>query len=201
MRPLVALLLMTLSASAQEPVRSLFDDPIVFPPGFMTAPRYTRKELDNLSTFGPPPYDAGGPVDWYVEDAKAFGRTPRVISGTCLSACTLTLTAPNPCVVETAILWFHGSGSQALVPAFPGSKAMLPDPSKPLVWNAAITNDLLKRYPAVIQEWAKRTKALSTLQFSRDHTLTGKQLIAMGFRQCTKQEVADYEPISGPPLD
>lgn len=116
------------------------------------------------------PLDQGGRIASYVARIGASTASRHVISGDCLSACTLWLAHRNACVTPDAVLWFHGAQAGW------ASGAMV-NP-----W-AAISNSgnatLLRNYPPRVREAVRPW--LSTPDF---HTLTGRRLAALGVPLC-----------------
>ncbi len=117
--------------------------------------------------FGPWPIDPGGDLSSYIitiADANKSGALV-VIEGTCLSACTIKLAAKHRCVRRDAILWFHsaaeGSG------ASPTGNAVL-----------------IESYPPRVRSEVLRRRMLDSTEFDAEHTLTGRELIELGEKEC-----------------
>jgi len=116
------------------------------------------------------PLDQGGRIASYVARIEASTASRHVISGDCLSACTLWLAHRNTCVTPDAVLWFHGAQAGW------ASGAMV-NP-----WGAISASGnatLLRNYPPRVREAVRPW--LSTPDF---HTLTGRQLAALGVPLC-----------------
>lgn len=111
------------------------------------------------------PQDRGGRIDMYAERI-AYARGVHRIDGDCYSACSMWLGYRRSCITRDARVWFHGAyeiGRDNIVK--PDGNAYM----------AAYYPPQVKR---IVSDW------LGTTHFSRAHTLTGAQLIAMGMRPC-----------------
>lgn len=189
-RTVFALLALLTVPAAAEPVQSLFSENV--------EPRHERvyskppkgQEL-TWARFGRGPYDMGGPVDLYLRIVAVYDedRALLPIDGTCVSSCTLLLRANRVCVMPDAMLWFHGISMQPYKPVAAGSRIKVADRSKPPVYDAEASQKLFDLYPASIQAWLRKSKALSTAEFTQQSYLRGSQLIAMGFQECSQADV------------
>lgn len=115
------------------------------------------------------PLDRGGAIALYLENIRNFsGR--KVISGDCMSACTLWLGYTNTCVEDDAVLWFHGA-------ADPIRQMRYANPWKSISETANIV--LLQHYPykvrQVVRPW---------LESPEYKTLSGRELHALGVSRC-----------------
>ena len=138
-----------------------------------------------MAYLDPPPFpapvivmkDVGGLVADYqarTEQYRAEGREVRLHE--CRSACTLALSLPNVCVYPSSLLKFH----------------------KAYDWNTkvrdeAVSAQLMASYPPAIQA---RLGGLT-----RDYrVLTGVELIALGVRDCTADQIqiARVKPAPAP---
>jgi hypothetical protein len=120
--------------------------------------------------FGPLPEDRGGDLPTYINAVAAANRSGAlvVIEGTCVSACTIKLAAKNRCVRADAILWFHSASE--------GSAA------------SEIGNIvLIDSYPPRIRDEVLRRHMLDDVEFDPDHTLTGRELIELGEKECPRR--------------
>jgi hypothetical protein len=102
-------------------------------------------------------YDSGGHPSAYL---ARFGDAERIeLRGYCASACTLALSAGEKvCVAPEARLVFHRASSPA--------------------W----TWLLFQFYPAAIQRWLEARGGLRTQLL----TMTGRQAIAFGIKECLR---------------
>lgn len=117
--------------------------------------------------FGPYPLDRGGDIPSYVNTIAAANGSGAlvVIEGTCVSACTIRLGAKNRCVRSDAILWFHA--------AVEGSSI-----------SATANAVLLDAYPPRVREEVLRRGMLEDVDLNPENTLTGRELIGLGEREC-----------------
>lgn len=133
---------------------------------------------------GPPPYDWGGQVNKYTAIINEYRRHPErllKISGTCASACTLFLAAPNVCVSRATVMWFHAPYDNR---------------------NGRIATEykdwMLNYYPPQIRGWVKASGALDTIAFKR--SLIGEQIISLGFKACDDEPPINWSwPIAPGP--
>lgn len=116
------------------------------------------------------PLDRGGQIGEYVNRIVAAAGRQHIISGDCMSACTMWLGHDGVCVTADAVLWFHAASDnmQAMRTESP--------------WNAisaAGNRALLAMYPprvrAIVRPW---------LQSPDFHTLSGIELAALGVPLC-----------------
>jgi hypothetical protein len=114
--------------------------------------------------------DRGGSVSAYKSRIVAAAGRRHVISGDCMSACTLWLAHKNTCVMPDAVLWFHGAARGVV-------RGFMVNPWREV--NAAGNSILLASYPprvrAVVAPW---------LQSREYHSLTGRELAALGVPLC-----------------
>jgi hypothetical protein len=117
--------------------------------------------------FGPQPVDRGGDIPVYMNAIAAANRVEAlvVIEGTCASACTIKLSAKNRCVRPDAVLWFHAALEGEFIS--PAGNALL-----------------LDAYPPRVREEVLRRHMLDEIDSDPEHTLTGRELIALGERAC-----------------
>lgn len=115
--------------------------------------------------------DRGGNVSTYKSRiAGAFGRR-HVISGDCMSACTLWLAHRDTCVMPDAVLWFHGA-ARGVVRGF----MINPWREVSTVGNSMLLSSYPPRVREVVAPW---------LQSQEYHSLTGRELAALGVPMCT----------------
>jgi hypothetical protein len=117
--------------------------------------------------FGPTPVDQGGDIPSYVSAVAAANESGALVAieGTCVSACTVKLAAKNRCVVADAVLWFHAANEGSA--ASPTGNAVL-----------------IESYPPRIRSEVLRRHMLDDAAFDPEHTLTGRELIALGEKEC-----------------
>ncbi len=117
--------------------------------------------------FGPQPVDHGGDIPVYVNAVAAANRAEAlvVIEGTCASACTIKLAAKIRCVMPDAVLWFHSALEGEFI-------------------SHAGNALLLDAYPPRVREEVVRRHMLDEIESDPEHTLTGRELIALGERAC-----------------
>lgn len=117
--------------------------------------------------FGPWPVDKGGELPNYIIAIAAANNagTLVVIEGTCLSACTIKLAAKRRCVRPNAILWFHSATQGPVVSP---------------IGNAV----LIDAYPPRVRSEVLRRHMLDSTAFDSEHTLTGRELIKLGEKEC-----------------
>jgi hypothetical protein len=123
--------------------------------------------------------DRGGRVAFYEEDiAKASG--PHVISGDCMSACTLWLGYRHSCVEPDAVLWFHAvSWSRTTNPW----ANIDPDASE----------KILNYYPPRLRAFLK---AKGWMERPDYNTLSGVELARLGVPLCNGRVVNKLSRIS-----
>ena len=109
--------------------------------------------------------DKGGPIARYQADIRA-ARGVHVISGDCMSACTMWLGYKGTCVEPDAKLWFHAAWSD-----WSGR----PEPS-PIA--SAI---MASYYPGPLRRMVALQGWLST---PRWNVLSGREAIGLGARAC-----------------
>ena len=117
--------------------------------------------------FGPWPMDTGGAVAVYLTEVAAANASGVVIiiEGTCMSACTIKLAARHRCVKASAVLWFH-SATVGTAPSPTGNSA------------------LVASYPPRVRNEVLRRHMLDGPEFDPEHTLTGRELIGLGEKEC-----------------
>lgn len=130
--------------------------------------------------FGPWPVDDGGYIHSYVAAIAAANDagTLVVIEGTCLSACTIKLAAKNRCVRPNAILWFHSATAKAAVDRATKSSFVSED------GNAV----LIRSYPPQVRREVLRRHMLDNVAFDPEHTLTGRELLSLGEKECENSQ-------------
>ena len=107
------------------------------------------------------PLDRGGVIFRYQQEIAA-ARGVHVISGDCMSACTLWLGYRGSCVAPDAVLWFHAASS-GLAPS-PIGTAMMAD-----------------AYPPALRRLVVSRGWMDTQQL---HALTAREVVALGVRAC-----------------
>ena len=111
--------------------------------------------------------DRGGKIELYRADiGKASGT--HVISGDCMSACTLWLSYKHSCVEPDAKLWFHAA-SRGMVANF---------------WtdiDPAASEQVLHSYPPRFRAFLK---AQGWMERPDYNTLSGRELAALGVPLC-----------------
>jgi hypothetical protein len=123
--------------------------------------------------FGPWPVDEGGDVASYILAIAAANKSETlvIIEGTCLSACTIKLAAKRRCVRPNAILWFHSATQGPVVSP---------------IGNAV----LIDAYPPRVRSEVLRRHMLDSTEFDSEHTLTGRELIKLGEKECAPTAAA-----------
>lgn len=125
------------------------------------------------------PLDRGGPIAFYLEEIRNMsGR--KVLSGDCMSACTLWLGYRGTCVEDDAVLWFHGASD-------PLRQMRSANP-----WNAISETAnlaLLQHYPPKVRDVVRPW--LASPQY---RTLTGAELHALGVARCNAPVGAARNP-------
>lgn len=120
--------------------------------------------------------DRGGRIEDYLARIVARAGRPHVISGDCMSACTMWLGHRGTCVTPDAVLWFHAASDRL--------QAMRQEnPWRTISGsgNAALLAMYPPRVRAVVRPW---------LESPDYHTLTGTQLAALGVPLCRAGAVA-----------
>lgn len=119
--------------------------------------------------FGPWPMDTGGAMASYLTEVAAANSSGAliIIEGTCMSACTIKLAARHRCVKASAVLWFHAA-----------AVGFAPSPTG----NAA----LVASYPPRVRNEVLRLHMLDGPEFDPEHTLTGRELISLGEKECSQ---------------
>lgn len=116
------------------------------------------------------PLDRGGSIADHMQRIVESAGRPHVISGDCMSACTMWLGHKNTCVTPDAVLWFHAASDR--------SREMLDDNPWRTI-SVSGNETMLAMYPprvrAVVRPW---------LQSPDFHTLTGRELAALGVPLC-----------------
>lgn len=120
--------------------------------------------------------DVGGKMRDYTTHFQQLGDSgePVVITGTCVSACTMVLgfvPSDRICATPNAVLGFHAAW-------------MLDDSGKRVV-SASGTQDLMKTYPASVRAWIARHGGLTP----RMMYLRGRDLAAI-VAPCNSSQVA-----------
>ena len=122
-----------------------------------------------LAYLDPPPFpapvvvmkDVGGFVSEYQAQTARFRQEGREVRlHECRSACTLALSLPNVCVYPTSLLKFHKAYNA-------NTRAV----------DEGVSSELFRSYPAAVQA---RLGGL-TREYK---VLTGRELIALGLREC-----------------
>jgi hypothetical protein len=134
--------------------------------------------------FGPQPYDPGGPIERYVHEVAVANKagTLVVIEGTCMSACTMKLSAKNRCVKLNAVLWFHSASASASL-----------DGEKLSFVSLDGNKILMSAYPPSVRREVVRRHMLESRAFDVEHTLTGSELIRLGERNCDEVGVEPFD--------
>lgn len=140
------------------PFKRLFTAAVII--AFSAAPGHTDW-LDGGRTL-----DRGGDVGSYLKRIVSTGAERHVISGDCMSACTMWLGKKGVCVTPDAVLYFHAAstGVSRLYEANPWQ-------SISHVGNGVLLGMYPPRMRAVVRGW------LNSPDF---HTLSGRQLAALG---------------------
>jgi hypothetical protein len=114
----------------------------------------------------PESYDPGGNVMEHYRMVQAANRSKlhAVISGTCISACTMRLGINNVCIDPNATLLFHQASHHGTI-----------------IKSEYDTKILMSMYPKMIQEWVRRNGALNSHELTK---LTGREAIKMGIPSC-----------------
>jgi len=117
-------------------------------------------------------YDVGGEVDKYISMATSLEKSGEVvvISGTCLSACTLLLASSTTCVTKDSVLGFHG----------PSTRVGLPLPKT--IYDRTVRM-MASQYPPALAEWFLKGPAKTT----DIHYLSGEQAAFYGVTICEEK--------------
>lgn len=115
--------------------------------------------------------DPGGDVASRVAQIEALRKSgERIeIAGWCASSCTLYLALPNACVRKGARLGFHGPQSQFYGIGLPPAEF------------ERVSRVMAAHYPEQIRAWFMAEARHEILGVVK---LTGRQVIAMGAREC-----------------
>ncbi len=145
--------------------------------GFLSMLLTTARPVWAADTYGPfsgfsRHLDRGGKIAQYRADiTKAFGR--HVISGDCMSACTLWLSYRRSCVEPDAKLWFHAA-----------SRGMVGNPWRDM--DPAASEDVLGSYPPQLRAFLR---ARGWMERPDYNTLSGTELAALGVPLCRSRTV------------
>jgi len=117
-------------------------------------------------------HDLGGPVEERmrrVENMRARGEGVAIPYGQCISACTLYLGLPDTCIGRNAVFGFHGPAAR--------TRGL----GLPLDEFERISHAMARYYPEPVRTWY-----LSTARYviGEYYSVSGAQLIAMGFSEC-----------------
>ncbi len=112
------------------------------------------------------PLDSGGDILSYMGRVGAAPGERHVISGNCMSACTMWLGHKGTCVEPDAVLYFHAATDERFSNP---SRAISPS------GNALLLGMYPPRLRAMARPW---------LQSSNFHTLTGAQVARLGVPLC-----------------
>jgi len=133
----------------------------------IASPPVTAEELGAFFTGFGRRLDRGGKIEHYrAEIGKASGA--HVISGDCMSACTLWLTYKHSCVEPDAKLWFHAA-----------SRGMVANPWADI--DPAASEQVLQSYPLRLRAFLK---AHGWMERPDYNTLSGRELAALGVPLC-----------------
>ncbi|HTO78356.1 MAG TPA: hypothetical protein VMJ31_01125 [Methylocystis sp.] len=134
----------------------------------IASPPVKAEEIDAFfSGFSARHLDRGGIISQYkIEISKASGT--HVISGDCMSACTLWLSYRHSCVEPDARLWFHAA-----------SRGMVANPWRDL--DPAASEQVLHSYPPRLRAFLK---AQGWMERPDYNTLSGRELAALGVPLC-----------------
>lgn len=158
---------MTSTRPARAPARARFPRSATFCATIALALSAPQARADWLGR----DMDRGGGVAAYQSQIAAAAGKRHVISGDCMSACTLWLAHKNTCVMPDAVLWFHGAAQGVLRGA-----AINPWREVSSYGNSV----LLANYPPRVREAVR-----PWLQSREYHTITGRELAALGVPLCT----------------
>jgi hypothetical protein len=119
--------------------------------------------------------DRGGRIAHYRADiSKASGT--HVISGDCMSACTLWLSYRHSCVEPDARLWFHAA-----------SRGMVANPWRDI--DPAASEQVLHSYPPRLRAFLK---AQGWMERPDYNTLSGIELAALGVPLCRGRMINSF---------
>jgi hypothetical protein len=121
--------------------------------------------------------DGGGIVTDYIKAAYDYKTQNRrvEIRGSCRSACTLALSVPNVCVGPGAVVrWHHAY-----------------EPSSGVI-RYDISEMMLERLPFRIRS---RIQGHIQVNYNPDATLTYRQLVELGVKDCDDTQVATSKPV------
>jgi hypothetical protein len=119
--------------------------------------------------------DRGGKIARYrAEIGKASGR--HVISGDCMSACTLWLTYKLSCVEPDAKLWFHAA-----------LRGRADNPWRYI--DPVASEDVLDSYPPRLRAYLKAQRWMERPNYN---TLSGRELAALGVPLCRGRTINSY---------
>jgi hypothetical protein len=124
--------------------------------------------------------DRGGKIAHYREAiSKASGA--HVISGDCMSACTLWLSYKHSCVEPDAVLWFHAASH-----GMNGNFWRDIDP--------AASEDVLQTYPPRLRAFLKAQGWMKRPDYN---TLSGRELAALGVPLCRGRMIKESYGVIG----
>jgi len=133
----------------------------------IASPPVKADELGTLFSSFSRHLDRGGKISHYKADlSKASGT--HVISGDCMSACTIWLSYKHSCVEPDAKLWFHAA-----------SGGMAANPWRGI--DPVASEDLLHSYPPRLRALLK---ARGWMERPDYNTLSGRELAAFGVPLC-----------------
>lgn len=114
--------------------------------------------------------DRGGQIRFYIQKLAAASGQLHEIRGDCMSACTIWLGHKPVCVAPDATLWFHQASD-------PNLEVVSGNPWrwKSETGNLALSTFYPPRVLAVVRTW---------LESPEFHTLSGRELIALGIPEC-----------------
>jgi len=128
--------------------------------------------LDTLFSSFSRHLDRGGKIAQYRADiSQASGA--HVISGDCMSACTLWLSYKHSCVEPDAVLWFHAA-----------SHGMNGNPWKDI--DPVASENVLQSYPPRLRAFLK---AQGWMERPDYNTLSGRELAALGVPLCRSKTI------------
>lgn len=116
--------------------------------------------------------DRGGQIRFYIQKLAAASGQLHEIRGDCMSACTIWLGHKPVCVAPDATLWFHQASD-------PNLEVVNGNPWhwKSETGNLALSTFYPPRVLAVVRTW---------LESPEFHTLSGRELIALGIPECRR---------------
>jgi hypothetical protein len=134
----------------------------------IASPPVKAEELGAIFTgFSGRRLDRGGKIANYRADIGRASGT-HVISGDCMSACTLWLSYKHSCVEPDAKLWFHAA-----------SRGMVANPWTDI--DPAASEQVLHSYPPRLRAFLK---AHGWMERPDYNTLSGRELAALGVPLC-----------------